>query len=150
LVVETEATGRRSGAERWLWPAIIGILVLGLAVIGLRAGQELLGRSPLEALDGDLQQVQTTAASYLGRLAGEARGFYVLEDPAVVTAVTSEDGEGTEFRVQTLAADPFGVSGPLILRADQIVTAADVHPDSQLAGAYRQVMAPAPSATPDQ
>jgi hypothetical protein len=150
MVVNTEPTARRSGMERWLWPLIVGIAALGVAVIGLRAGQELLGRSPLESLDGDLQQVQTANATYLGRLAGEAQGFYVLENPATVTSVAAAGGEGTEFRVQMLAADPFGVSGPLLLRGDHIVLAAEVHPDSQLAGAYRQARGPAPSATPGQ
>jgi hypothetical protein len=148
VVVETAPTARRSRTERWLWPVIVGVTALGIAVIGVRTGQEILGGGPLESLDAELQQVQTSSGTYLGRLAKEAQGFYVLEDPATVTAVAAGDGQATEYRVQMLAADPFGVAGPVLVRADQILVASDVHPDSQLARAYREAAGPTPDASP--
>jgi hypothetical protein len=118
--------------------AVVGGLVLAGSIIfvGLRVGQTVLGEGPIDALGGQLQQLQTTSGTYVGRITEVRRGYVVLAEPAVVTAQAAADGEATEYLVEALASEPYGISGEITIREEQIVLAGAVASDSGLAGAY--------------
>lgn len=91
-------------------------------------------------LEGELQQLQTTLGTYVGRMSEAGRGFLVLSDPVVVTRQNGGDGQADEFFATPLTADPYGIDGPIVISEMQIIHAADVALDSSLADAYQAAM----------
>ena len=57
--------------------------------------------------------------------------------PVVVAARAAESGEATEFLVEMLAGERYGINGAIVVREEHIVHAGTVASGSGLAGAYR-------------
>lgn len=149
---QNRSTGPATQAP-WLRVAtwVVGLVVVGsVAFLGLRIGQTLLGEGPIEGLGGELHQIQTATGTYVGTITAVQRGYLVLAQPAVVTAQASQEGDGTEFLVESLAGEPYGISGAIAIREDQVIHVGSVAPSSGMAGAYRAATngQPEPDADP--
>ena len=139
--------------SRPFWLRLLGsvgglVLAASIIFIGLHIGETVLGEGPIDALGGQLQQLQTTSGTYVGRITGVRRGYVVLAKPAVVTARTPAEDETTEYLVGALTSGPYGISGEIAIREEQIIHAGAVAPGSGLAGAYEAATTGQPEPDP--
>ena len=137
----------------------IGAIVLAVLVLllGIRLGSSLLSPSAVMELagEGQLQQVQLVGgAVYLGTIAGDDGDTLRLTRPAIVrqeqAPVASGTTGGPRIVVQSLATDPYGIAGDVLIPLDQVLLIGVVQPSSSLGGAYGEAMGLtlAPSAAP--
>jgi len=124
----------------WLASLVVAAALLAL---GVRIGLALFGPGEAASLGGQLQEVQTTGGTYVGRIASDNGHYVRLSQPAIVRAQPAASAEGgSQFVVQMLATEPFGIAGDLVINRDQIIFMGRVASDSDLASAYREVSGP--------
>lgn len=127
--------------------AVLAIVVL--ALVGLRLGTALLSPGPAVQFSSltDLQQVQTPAGTYLGRVVSDQDGYLRVASPAIIRTQPapsgSPDGE-QQVVVQLLQTEPYGVAGDLLIPRDQVLAIANVADDAGLRDAYAQAAGSAP------
>jgi len=121
--------------------AVLALIVL--ALLGLRLGMSLVSPGPAVEFSTltDLQEIQTTSATYLGRVVDDRDGYVRIAGPAIVRAEPapsgSTDGE-QQVIVQLLQTEPYGVAGDLLLPREQIVFIGNVADGAGLRDAYTQ------------
>ncbi len=128
------------------------ILIVVGTFIGVRLGASLLV-DPLGRVlaDGDLHEIQlVSGAVFVGRVVQRGPDELLLRDGAIVRQVPNVAGSQTDFVVQALFADPYGLGGDVAIATDHVVTVGVVDESSSLAAAYREALgisepAPAPS-----
>jgi hypothetical protein len=122
-----------------LWVATL-IVAAALLAVGVRIGLVLFAPGEAASLGGQLQEVQTTGGTYVGRIVSDNGHYIRLAQPAIVRVQPAASAEGvSQFVVQMLAAEPFGIGSDLLINRDQILFMGSVASDSDLAGAYREV-----------
>jgi hypothetical protein len=125
----------------------VALFVLGL--VGIRLGMSLVSPGPAAEFSTftDLQEVQTSSATYLGRIVEDRDGYVRIAEPAIVRAEPvpsgSTDGE-QQVIVQLLQTEPYGVAGDLLIPREQIVFIGNVADDAGLRDAYTQATSSAP------
>ncbi len=129
------------------------VVAVGLVYLGLRIGSALTAPAPAEGLSGGaaLQEVHTTQGVYLGKVAAEDGSYLRLASPAVVREEQAQGGgQSGRVLVILLAAEPYYVSGDILIPTSQVVLVGNVIPGSPLDTAYRQARGelPPPAATP--
>ena len=124
-----------------LFTGALVLIVVG-TFIGVRVGAILL-IDPLGAVvaDGDLHEIQLVNGQvFIGQVVQRGPEQLRLRDGAVVRQVSSADGSQTDFVVQALFADPYGLRGDVAIAIDQLISVGVVDEGSNLAGAYRRAL----------
>lgn len=137
----TEAASRVE--SRWRLPLIVIPTLIAaalLVVVGVRIGMAVFGPAATTSLPGELQQVETTGGTYLGRVTSDDGTYLRLAGPAIVLVESGGDGTNDQIVVRSLSAEPYGLGSVILLNRDQIIFVAGVASDSQLAAAYASAL----------
>ena len=130
-----------SNSGPWRTALLIGVLFVLIVVLSGGAwwmGHSLFSPGGAATLPGDLQEVQTSGGTYVGRITADDGAYVTLADPAIVLVETVPGGSATQAVVRSLHAEPYGLGDEIRISSAQIVFVGSVATDSQLAAAYLQ------------
>ncbi|MCI0583584.1 MAG: hypothetical protein L0227_11975 [Chloroflexi bacterium] len=117
-----------------------------IALVGIRAGLWLVSPGPAAELTADgLAQIQTTSATYVGRIVDDDGAYLRVADPAIIRPESGEPD--ARLLVQLLTAEPFNVAGEILIGREQVVLVGAVAAGSGLETAYRQATGDLPQPT---
>lgn len=126
---------------------VLVVAALVLLAVGIRVGIGLLSPGPAADFGRDtgLQQVLTTANTFVGRVVSDDGTYVRLAGPAIVRDASSSGS--SQLVVQLLTVDPFDLDGDILIPRSQVVLVGNVTAGSGLETAYRQATGELPTPT---
>lgn len=137
MAADTENVGR---PRRLLKAAASAAGAAILLLAGAWIGTKLVSPGPVVGMPGELQQIETTGGTYLGRVQAEEDGYLRLLNPAILTVEAVGEGADSQAVVRSLRTEPYGLGSEILVSRAQVVFVASVADDSQLARAYARAV----------